>query len=241
MSRGARTPEDGTAESDERYRRALAALAKARAEELRRLGRAAGRSREGVNYASSGTGSTGQLPGGRKSAGAASSTRKSRVRPVRTIYVLHESSAATKGLQVSLIWMVIVIFMATADALSPKTFIQVSAWVSLFFLGVMLSFWALLSPPRAAAATGALIGTFLGPYSLTWQLWVTYVKHWGNFLPVRLYPFTIVLNATEWYAMMVFGFILLAGSIAALVYLGRSKPTFVRVHHDSAQAYRLDE
>jgi hypothetical protein len=41
--------------------------------------------------------------------------------------------------------------------------------------------------------------------------------------------------------MMVFGFILLAGSIAALVYLGRSKPTFVRVHHDSAQAYRLDE
>jgi hypothetical protein len=155
--------------------------------------------------------------------------------------VLHETSPAIKALRVSLIWMVIVIFMATADALSPKTFIQVSAWLTLFFLGVMLSFWALLSAPRAAAATGALIGTFLGPYSLTWQLWVTYVKHWNTFFPIRLYPFTIVLNAFEWYAMMVIGFILFGVSIAALVHLGRPGPTFIRVHHDSAEAYRLDD
>jgi len=161
--------------------------------------------------------------------------------PPRTIFVLHEPSAATKALRVSLIWMVIVIFMATADALSPQTFIQVSAWLALFFLGVLLSFWALLSLRRAAAATGALIGTFLGPYSLTWQLWVTYVKHWSAFFPVRLYPFTVVLDATEWYAMMTAGFVLFGGCIGALVRLSRPRPTYVRVFHDSGEALRLGD
>lgn len=155
--------------------------------------------------------------------------------------MLREPSAGTKALRVSLIWVVIVIFMATADALSPQTFVQVSAWLSLFFLGVLLTFWALLTLSRAAAATGTLIGTFLGPYSLTWQLWVTYVKHWDPFFPVRLYPFTIVLNALEWYAMMTFGFILLAGSIAALVRLSRPRLMFIRVHHASGEAYRVGD
>jgi len=173
--------------------------------------------------------------------GSTSSSRSAGARPTRTIFVLRETSAATKALRVALIWVVIGIFMATADALSPQTFIQVSAWLALFFLGVLLSFWALLNLRRAAAATGALIGTFLGPYSLTWQLWVTYVKHWGAFFPVRLYPFTIVLDALEWYAMMVFGFVLFGVSIAALARLARPRPTFVRVHHDTGEAYRLGD
>jgi hypothetical protein len=162
-------------------------------------------------------------------------------RPARTYFVLREPSSGTKALRVSLIWVVIGVFMATADALSPQTFVQVSAWVSLFFLGVLLTFWALFKLSRAAAATGALIGTFLGPYSLTWQLWVTYVRHWNAFFPVRLYPFTIVLDAVEWYAMMAFGFILFAVSIAALVRLSRPRPTFIRVHHDTGEAYRLGD
>jgi len=162
-------------------------------------------------------------------------------RPARTYFVLHEPSSAIKVLRVSLIWVVIGVFMATADALSPQTFLQVSAWLSLFFLGVLLTFWALFSLSRAAAATGALIGTFLGPYSLTWQLWVTYVKHWNAFFPVRLFPFTIVLDAFEWYAMMAFGFTLLAVSIAALVHLSRPRPTFIRIHHDSGKAYRMSD
>lgn len=161
--------------------------------------------------------------------------------PPRNYFVLREPSAATKALRVSLIWVVVGVFMATADALSPQTFVQVSAWVSLFFLGVLLTFWVLFSLPRAAAATGALVGTFLGPYSLTWQLWVTYVKHWNAFLPVRLYPFTIVLDADEWYAMMALGFLLFAGSISALVHLSHPRPTFIRVHHDSGEAYRLGD
>jgi len=162
-------------------------------------------------------------------------------RPARTYFVLHEPSSAIKVLRVSLIWVVIGVFMATADALSPQTFLQVSAWLSLFFLGVLLTFWALFSLSRAAAATGALIGTFLGPYSLTWQLWVTYVKHWNAFFPVRLFPFTIVLDAFEWYAMMAFGFTLLAVSFAALVRLSRPRPTFIRIHHDSGKAYRMSD
>jgi len=162
-------------------------------------------------------------------------------RSARTYFVLHEPSSAIKVLRVSLIWVVIGVFMATADALSPQTFLQVSAWLSLFFLGVLLTFWALFSLSRAAAATGALIGTFLGPYSLTWQLWVTYVKHWNAFFPVRLFPFTIVLDAFEWYAMMAFGFTLLAVSIAALVHLSRPRPTFIRIHHDSGKAYRMSD
>src|SRR5208283_4586811 len=157
------------------------------------------------------------------------------VRPARNYFVLREPRTATKALRVSLIWVVIGVFMATADALSPQTFVQVSAWLSLFFLGVLFSF------SRAAAATGALIGTFLGPYSLTWQLWVTYVRHWNAFFPVRLYPFTIVLDAEEWYAMMAFGFILFGVSIAALVHLSRPRPTFIRVHHDSGEAYRVGD
>lgn len=161
--------------------------------------------------------------------------------PTRNYYVLREPSVATRALRVSLIWIVIVVFMATADALSPQTFVQVSAWVALFFLGVLLTFWALLSLSRAAAATGTLIGTFLGPYSLTWQLWVTYAKHWNAFFPVRLYPFTIVLDAVEWYAMMMFGFILLAVSITALVRLSRPRLMFIRVHHDSGEAYRVGD
>ncbi len=162
-------------------------------------------------------------------------------RPARNYFVLHEPRTATKALRVSLIWVIVSVFMATADALSPQTFVQVSAWLSLFFLGVLLTFWALFSLSRAAAATGALIGTFLGPYSLTWQLWVTYVRHWNAFFPVRLYPFTIVLDAVEWYAMMTFGFILFAVSIAALVHLSRPRPTFIRVHHDSGEAYRVGD
>jgi hypothetical protein len=162
-------------------------------------------------------------------------------RQSRTYFVLREPSTANKVLRVSMIWVVIGIFMATADALSPQTFIQVSAWLSLFFLGVLLTFWALFTLSRAAAATGALIGTFLGPYSLTWQLWVTYVKHWTAFFPVRLYPFTIVLDAVEWYVMMAIGFILFAVSISALVHLSRPRPTFIRVHHDSGEAYRIGD
>jgi len=162
-------------------------------------------------------------------------------RPARTYFVMHEPTAATKALRVSLIWVVIVIFMATADALSPQTFVQVSAWLFLFFLGVLLTFWALFSFSRAAAATGALIGAFLGPYSLTWQLWVTYVKHWNAFFPVRLYPFTIVLDSVEWYAMMAIGFLLFGASIAALAHFARPRPTYIRVHHDSGEAFRLGD
>jgi hypothetical protein len=162
-------------------------------------------------------------------------------RQARTYFVLREPSAGTKALRVSLIWVVIGVFMATADALSPLTFVQVSAWLALFFLGILLTFWALFSLRRAAAATGALIGTFLGPYSLTWQLWVTQVKDWDAFFPVRLYPFPIVLDAGEWYAMMAFGFILFAVSIAVLVRLSRPRPMFIRVHHDSGEAYRVGD
>jgi hypothetical protein len=161
--------------------------------------------------------------------------------PARTVFVLREPSAGTKALRVSGIWVVIGVFMATADALSPQTFIQVSAWLALFFLGVLLSFWALFSLARAAAATCALIGTFLGPYSLTWQLWVTYEKRWKGFFPVRLYPFPIVLDQLEWYAMMTFGFIVFGVSVGALTYLARSRPTYLRVHHESGQAYRMGD
>jgi hypothetical protein len=161
--------------------------------------------------------------------------------PSRTIYLLHPPSSATKALRVSLIWVVIVLFMATADALSPMSFIRVSAWVSLFFLGVLLSFWALLSLSRAAAASGALTGAFLGPYSLTWQLWVTYLKHWNTFFPLRLYPFTIVLGPVEWYAMITVGTILFAVSIAALARLSRPGPLYVRVHPATGDAYWLSD
>jgi hypothetical protein len=161
--------------------------------------------------------------------------------PPRTYFVLREPSAATKALRVSLIWVVIGIFMATTDAFSPQTFVRVSAWLTLFLLGVLLTFWALLSASRAAAATGALIGTFLGPYSLTWQIWVTYVKHWNSFLPVRLYPFPIVVDAAEWYAMILFGFILFAVSIAALFRYSRPKPVYIRIHHASGEAYRMGD
>ena len=162
-------------------------------------------------------------------------------RPARNYFVLREPSGATKALRVSLIWVVVGVFMATSDALSPQTFIQVSAWLVLFFLGLLLTFWALFSLSRAAAATGALVGTFLGPYSLTWQLWVTYVKHWSAFFPVRLYPFTIVLDATEWYSMMAFGFLLLGVSTGVLVRISHRGPTYIRVHHDSGEAYRLGD
>jgi hypothetical protein len=173
---------------------------------------------------------------------AAGGTRASiRAPPARTIYVLREPSVGTRVLRVSLIWVVIGIVMATADALSPQTFVQVSAWLALFFLGVLLSFWAVFNLSRAAAATGALVGTFLGPYSLTWQLWVTYVKHWSSFFPVRLYPFTIVLDEGAWYLMMALGFVLFGVSIAALVRLSRPRPSYVRVHHDTGEAYRLGD
>jgi hypothetical protein len=161
--------------------------------------------------------------------------------PARTYYVLRETSTATRALRVSLIWVVIGIFMATTDAFSPQTFVRVSAWLALFFLGVLLTFWALFSLSRAAAATGALIGTFLGPYSLTWQLWVTYVKHWNSFFPVRLYPFPIVVDAVEWYAMMLVGFLLFAVSISALRRYARPQPTYIRLHHATGEAYRMGE
>jgi len=174
--------------------------------------------------------------------GATSRTAgRSTTPPARSIFVLHEPTVATKALRVSLIWVVVGVFMATADALSPQTFIQVSAWLSLFFLGVLLSFWAVFSLSRAAAATGALIGTFLGPYSLTWQLWVIYVKHWGGFFPVRLYPFTIILDEFQWYAMMAFGFLLFGTSIAVLARLSRPRPTYIRVRHDSGEAFRMGD
>jgi len=162
-------------------------------------------------------------------------------RPLRTVFILREPSSARKALGVSIIWVTIGVVMATADALSPRTVVQVSLWLGLFFLGVMLSFWVLWSLARAAAASWALIGTFLGPYSLTWQLWVTYVKHWKGFFPVQLYPFPISLDQFEWYSMMAFGFLVLGVSVGALAHLGRSRPTYLRVHHESGEAYRLSE
>jgi hypothetical protein len=161
--------------------------------------------------------------------------------PSRNYFVLREPSSATTALRVTLIWIVVGIFMATTDAFSPQPFVRVSAWLALFFLGLVLTFWALFTPSRAAAATGALIGTFLGPYSLTWQLWVTYVKHWSSFLPVRLYPFPIVLDAAEWYAMILVGFVLFVASISALVRYSRPRPTYIRVHHASGEAYRVGD
>ena len=166
--------------------------------------------------------------------GAAASAR-----PQRTVFLLHEPSPARRALEVSVIWVVIGIFMATADALSPRTVVQVSAWLSLFFLGVLLSFWVLFSFARAVAATWALIGTFLGPYSLTWQLWVTYEKHWKGIFPVQLYPFPINLDEFQWYAMMAFGFIVFGISVGALAYLERYRPTYLRVHHESGEAVRI--
>jgi hypothetical protein len=161
--------------------------------------------------------------------------------PARNYFVLREPAAGSRALRVSLIWMVLVIFMATADALSPQTFVRISAWLALFFLGVLLTFWALFSLSRAAAATGALIGTFLGPYSLTWQLWVTYVKHLRSFFPVPLYPFPIILTESEWYAMMVIGFVMFGASIGALAHYARHRPTYIRVHHGTGEAYRLGD
>jgi len=181
--------------------------------------------------------------GARANRGGSSTTsaKSASAQSSRTVFVLHEAGGATKALRVSLIWVVIGIFMATADALSPKTFIQVSAWLSLFFLGVMLSFWALFNLSRAAAATGALIGTFLGPYSLTWQLWVMYVKHWKDIFPVRLFPFPIILDEFQWYAMMGVGFFLFCLSIAALAHLSRPRSSLVQIHHDSGEAVRLGD
>lgn len=171
----------------------------------------------------------------------ATTSRRVVARPPRTVFALREATTAAKALRVSLIWVVIGVFMATADALSPQTFIQLSAWLTLFFLGVLLSFWALFSLSHAAAATGALVGTFLGPYSLTWQAWVIYVKHWKGLFPVRLYPFPIVLDEFQWYAMMVLGFVLFGVSVAALARLARSRPTYIRVQHDTGEAYRLSD
>ena len=188
---------------------------------------------------SQGNGAT--IARGGRGTGSRSRGRATPSPTARTIFVLHEPSAATKVLRVGLIWVVIGVFMATADALSPQTFIQVSAWLALFFLGILLSFWALLHFSRAAAATGALIGTFLGPYSLTWQLWVTYVKHWGAFFPVRLYPFPIVLDQLEWYAMMAVGFLVFGVSIGMLAQLSRPRPTYIRVRHDTGEAHRLGD
>jgi hypothetical protein len=164
-----------------------------------------------------------------------------RARPARTIFVLQEPGVATLALRVTLVWMVIVVFMATADALSPQTFIRISAWLSLFFLGVVVSFWALLSAKRAAAATGALTGVFLGPYSLTWELWVIYALHWRGFFPVVLYPFPLSLNEGDWYVMMAVGFALCIVSFAALIRFSRPGPAFIRVHHDTGEAHRLGD
>ena len=161
--------------------------------------------------------------------------------PTRTIFVVHQTGAGTRVLRLGLIWVVIGLFMATADALSPQTFIRVSAWVSLFFLGVLLSFWALLSFQRAAAATGALIGTFLGPYSLTWQLWVTYGMHWSTIFPVRLYPFGIALDPFEWYLMMLVGMAMFVGCLVALARLSRPSVGYLRVHPETGQAFWLGD
>ena len=159
----------------------------------------------------------------------------------RTVFVVRQTGTGMRVLRVGLIWVVIGLFMATADALSPHVFIRVSAWVSLFFLGVLLSFWALLSLERAAAATGALIGIFLGPYSLTWQLWVTYGMHWSTIFPVRLYPFGIALDPFEWYLMMTIGMAMFIGCLAALARLSRPSIGYIRVHPESGQAYWLGD
>lgn len=230
---------DRPAPADE-YPRALASLVRNKVAEWRGLrGRIAPATADGSLRRAPGS-STGNRST-YETGGTAASSRGGGARAGRTVFMLRESSPATKALRACLIWVVIGLFMATTDALSPMTYIQVSAWLSLFFLGVVLSFWALLSLGRAAAATGALIGTFLGPYSLTWQLWVTYAKHWTAFFPVPLYPFPIVLDATEWYAMMIVGFVLFGSSLAALLRLSRPRPAFVRVQHDSGEAFRLGD
>lgn len=62
---------------------------------------------------------------------------------------------ATKALWVALIGVVVGVFMATADVLSHQPFIQVSAWLSLFFLGVVLSFRVLFNLPRGSGSAAS--------------------------------------------------------------------------------------
>ncbi len=114
-------------------------------------------------------------------------------------------------------WLVLGVLMATADALSPTQNIRVGLWISLFFIGVLLTFLILSSFIHAVIATVMLTGIYMGPYGLTWQLWM-FSKGNYNLFPVTLYPFPISVTKTEWYVMLAIGFmIFFAGVVGSLI------------------------
>jgi len=65
------------------------------------------------------------------------------------------------------------------------------------------------------------------------------VKHWKVFFPVGQYAVSTALEQFQWLAMMVFEFVALGVCAGALGRLWRPPPTYLRVHRDTGEAYRM--
>jgi hypothetical protein len=119
-------------------------------------------------------------------------------------------------------WTIIVILMAVTDAFGgAASNFRVSSWLVLFFIGTILTIWALVLYPvqhkyirhLAGIATVFLAGLFLAVYNITWEICMLAQSYNYNFFPVPLYPFPVALDIIPWYTMIAIGFVLIGGSI----------------------------
>ena len=123
--------------------------------------------------------------------------------------------AASGALWAALLWIALVVVMGASDSLTRMKYPQkVTIWLVAFFVGLVGTI--LLLDPDAYPVLLVLAGGFVGPYSLTWQL---FERHRGNvhIFPVSLWPFGINASEWAWYAMMGFGFALVAIGVYWLV------------------------
>ncbi len=123
--------------------------------------------------------------------------------------------AVVGALWAALLWVVLVVVMGASDSLTRMKYPQkVSVWLGAFFAGLVGTI--LLLDPGAYLVLLVLVGGFLGPYSLTWQL---FERQHGNvnIFPVSLWPFGINAPKSIWYAMMGIGFALVAVGLYRLV------------------------
>lgn len=120
------------------------------------------------------------------------------------------------ALWAALLWVVLVVVMGAADSLTRMNYPRkVTVWLGAFFVGLVGTI--VLLDFGAYPVLLVLAGGFVGPYSLTWQL---FERRRGNvnIFPVSLWPFGINAPKWAWYAMMGLGF---AGVAVGLYWLVR--------------------
>ncbi len=101
--------------------------------------------------------------------------------------------------------MLIISFMAIMDAIAPNVDFRVSAWLIATYVGILVTFYALIEDrDQAAGLSMFLIGGLMCVYNLVWQ--ASFILTGGMWAwPVDLFPFSVAATPALWAFLLIVG------------------------------------